>query len=73
MRIIDRQSIYDYLLPTFSQPFSFLPLGSIYKCGEVVVSVSIEKYGVDVGLFSKSGPNSWKNPEGKWGWNWVKK
>lgn len=31
-------SIHEYLLATFPQPFSFLPIQSIYRCSSVIIS-----------------------------------
>jgi hypothetical protein len=65
--------MYEYILPIFPQPFSFLPLGSLYRCDHVLLSVTSSEKGVDVAFFSSKDQGvTWLPEEEKWDWNWKK-
>lgn len=42
---------YDFLLPAFNMPFSFLAKDSLYKCESVLFSVQSDENIIDISLF----------------------
>lgn len=74
LRITDNQVNHDFVMPAFPQPLSFLPLGSLYRCGRVLFSVALYQDGVDIALFSKLEDNiTWMDDKDEWSWGFRKK
>lgn len=72
LTLIDGKNRYDYLLPAFRMPFSFLPFGTFYRCDQVLISFAISEKGIDMALFSHLKQATWIDEVGNWGWHWRK-
>ena len=63
---------YEFLLPAFNMPFSFLAKESFYKCETVLFSVQVDESIIDMSLFELHNPEFSFKLEGKWDWSWRK-
>ena len=72
IELTQNEKTFEFLLPAFPMPFSFLQENSFYKCENILFSIQKDDKMIDISLFNKVDSEKTFALEGKWDWNWRK-